>query len=334
MRAVTVPTPGGPEALTLADLPDPEPGDGEVVVDVAATAVNRADLLQRMGLYPPPPGASDVLGLECSGTIRSLGAGVEGWSVGDEVCALLSGGGYAEQVVVPAGQLMRVPKGVPLTTAAALPEVASTVWSMVFMVGHLRAGETLLVHGGAGGIGTCAIQLAVAAGARVFATAGSPDKLELCRTLGAERAISYREEAASGGPLWVEVLREAGGADVILDNMAAKYLEHNVHALATEGRLVIIGMQGGTKGSLDVGTLMAKRGAVVAATLRARPAVEKAAICRAVEEHVWPLVEAGTLQAIVGKELALDDVVEAHALMESGEHTGKILLTVERKGPS
>jgi putative PIG3 family NAD(P)H quinone oxidoreductase len=322
MRAVTVPTPGGPEALTLADLPDPEPGEGEVVVDVAATAVNRADLLQRMGLYPPPPGASDVLGLECSGTIRSLGAGVEGWTVGDEVCALLSGGGYAEQVVVPAGQLMRVPDGVPLTTAAALPEVACTVWSMVFMVGHLRAGETLLVHGGAGGIGTCAIQLAVAAGARVFATAGTPDKLELCRTLGAERAISYRDED------FVEVLREAGGADVILDNMAAKYLERNVHALATEGRLVIIGMQGGTKGTLDVGALMTKRAAVVAATLRARPTAEKAAICRAVEEHVWPLVEAGSLRATVGKELSLDDVVEAHALMESGEHTGKIVLRV------
>ena len=322
MRAVTVPTPGGPDALTIADLPDPEPGEGEVVVDVAATAVNRADLLQRMGLYPPPPGASDVLGLECSGTIRSLGAGVEGWSVGDEVCALLSGGGYAEQVVVPAGQLMRVPEGVPLTTAAALPEVACTVWSMVFMVGHLGAGETLLVHGGAGGIGTCAIQLAVAAGARVFATAGSPEKLELCRTLGAERAISYRDED------FAEILREAGGADVILDNMAAKYLERNVDALATEGRLVIIGMQGGTKGNLDVGTLMAKRGAVVAATLRARPAGEKAAICRAVEEHVWPLVEAGRVRATVGKELALDDVVEAHALMESGEHTGKILLLV------
>jgi putative PIG3 family NAD(P)H quinone oxidoreductase len=328
MRAVTVPTPGGPEALTVAELPDPEPADGEVVVDVVATAVNRADLLQRQGFYPPPPGASDVLGLECSGTIRSVGPGVEGWSVGDEVCALLSGGGYAEQVVVPAGQLMRVPDGVPLVEAAALPEVACTVWSMVFMVAHLQPGDRLLVHGGAGGIGTFAIQLAATLGARVFTTAGSPEKLELCRSLGAERAISYRDEAASGVPLWVEVLRDAGGADVILDNMGAKYLGRNVSALATEGRLVVIGMQGGTKGEVDLGALMGKRGALVAATLRARPTEEKAAICRAVEEHVWPLVAAGKVNATVGVELSLDDVAEAHALMESGQHTGKILLRI------
>jgi putative PIG3 family NAD(P)H quinone oxidoreductase len=320
MRAVTVPTPGGPEVLTLSDLPDPEPGPGEVVVDVVATAVNRADLLQRRGFYPPPPGASEVLGLECSGRVRSVGAGVEGWSVGDEVCALLAGGGYAEQVVVPAGQLMHVPTGVPLDLAAALPEVACTVWSNVFMVAHLQAGEILLVHGGAGGIGTFAIQLATALGSRVFATAGSEEKLELCRSLGAERAISYRDED------WVAVLQEAGGADVVLDNMGAKYLERNVSALATQGRLVIIGMQGGTKGELDIGALMAKRGAVIATTLRARPAEEKAAICRSVEEHVWPLVESGEVRATVGAELGLADVAEAHALMEAGSHTGKILL--------
>jgi putative PIG3 family NAD(P)H quinone oxidoreductase len=322
MRAVTVPTPGGPDALTLADLPDPVAGEGEVVVDVVATAVNRADLLQRRGFYPPPPGASEILGLECSGRIRSIGAGVEGWSVGDEVCALLSGGGYAEQVVVPAGQLMRVPEGVPVETAAALPEVACTVWSNVFMVARLRPDETLLVHGGAGGIGTFAIQLAAALGARVFATAGSAEKLELCRSLGAERAISYRDED------FVEILREIGGADVILDNMGGKYLGPNVAALATEGRLAIIGMQGGTKGELDVGALMTKRAAVVATTLRARPVGEKSAICRAVEEHVWPLVEAGKVRPTVGAELALDDVSKAHALMEAGEHTGKILLRV------
>jgi putative PIG3 family NAD(P)H quinone oxidoreductase len=244
------------------------------------------------------------------------------------VCALLSGGGYAEQVVVPSGQLMRVPEGVPLETAAALPEVACTVWSNVFMVARLRPDETLLVHGGAGGIGTFAIQLAAALGARVFATAGSAEKLELCRTLGAERAISYRDEAAPGTPLWVEIVREVGGADVILDNMGAKYLGPNVAALATEGRLAIIGMQGGTKGELDVGALMAKRAAVVATTLRARPVSEKSAICGAVEEHVWPLVEAGKVRPMVGAELALDQVSEAHALMEAGEHTGKILLRV------
>jgi putative PIG3 family NAD(P)H quinone oxidoreductase len=326
MRAVTVPTPGGPEALVVGELPDPEPGPGEVVLDVVATAVNRADLLQRQGFYPPPPGASDVLGLECSGTVRAVGPDVEGWSVGDEACALLSGGGYAEQVLVPAGQLMRVPDGVPLAVAGALPEVACTVWSNVFMVAHLQPGETLLVHGGAGGIGTFAIQLAAALGARVFATAGSEEKLELCRSLGAERAISYRDEAASGDPLWVEVLGEAGGADVILDNMGAKYLDPNIRALATSGRLVVIGMQGGTRGELDLSRLLAKRGAVIATTLRARPTAEKAAICRAVEEHVWPLVEAGKVRPVVGAELSLDDVAEAHALMEAGTNTGKILL--------
>jgi putative PIG3 family NAD(P)H quinone oxidoreductase len=322
MRAVTAPTPGGPEALTLVDLPDPEPGPGEVVLDVIATAVNRPDVLQRMGLYAPPPGATDVLGLECSGIIRSVGDDVEGWSVGDEVCALLAGGGYAEQVVVPAGQLMHVPDGVPLAVAASLPEVACTVWSNVFMLAHLREGETFLVHGGAGGIGTFAIQLAVAVGARVFATAGSEDKLELCRTLGAERAINYRDED------FVEVLLDAGGADVILDNMGAKYLSRNVAALATEGRLVIIGMQGGVRAELDIDALMGKRAAVIATRLRPRPAEEKFAICRAVEEHVWPLVAAGKVRPIVSAEIALADVAEAHALIDGRDHTGKILLRI------
>jgi putative PIG3 family NAD(P)H quinone oxidoreductase len=320
MRAVIVPTPGGPEVLTIGDLPDPEPGPGEVVVDVVATAVNRADLLQRKGFYPPPPGASETLGLECSGRIRSVGPDVEGWRPGDEVCALLAGGGYAEQVLVPAGQLMSVPEGVPLAVAGALPEVACTVWSNVFMVAQLQPGETLLVHGGAGGIGSFAIQLAVALGARVFATAGSTEKLELCRSLGAERAISYRDED------FVEVLQQAGGADVVLDNMGASYLNRNVAAMSTQGRLAIIGMQGGTKGELDVAALMAKRGAVVATTLRARPPGEKAAICRAVEQHVWPLVATGEVKPILGAELTLDDVAKAHALMDAGDHTGKILL--------
>lgn len=328
MRAVTVPAPGGPEALIVADVPDPVAGPGEVVLDVVATAVNRADVLQRQGFYPPPPGASELLGLECSGRVRSVGDGVEGWSVGDEACALLAGGGYAEQVAVPAGQLMRVPEGVPLAVAGALPEVACTVWSNVFMLAHLRAGETLLVHGGAGGIGTFAIQLATALGARVVATAGTAEKLALCRTLGAEQAISYRDETESGTPRWVEVLTDAGGADVILDNMGAAYLRSNVTALATNGRLVIIGMQGGTKGELDVSALMRKRAAVIAATLRARPIEEKAAICRAVEEHVWPLVAEGRVRPTVGAEIALDDVAKAHALMDAGEHTGKILLRV------
>jgi putative PIG3 family NAD(P)H quinone oxidoreductase len=326
MRAVIAPAPGGPEALVVAELPDPEPGPREVVLDVVASAVNRADLLQRMGFYPPPPGASDVLGLECSGRVRALGEGVTGWSVGDEACALLAGGGYAEQVVVPAGQLLRIPAGVPLATAASLPEVAATVWSNVFMVAHLQPDEVFLVHGGAGGIGTFAIQLATAFGARVFTTTGTAEKQQLCLDLGAERAISYRDEDAPGVPSWVATLREAGGAGVILDNMGAKYLGPNVQALATEGRLVIIGMQGGVKGELDIAGLLAKRGAVIATSLRARPTAEKSAICRAVEEHVWPLVADSRIRTTVGAEFALDDVAGAHALMESGAHTGKILL--------
>lgn len=324
MRAVIVPEPGGPEALVVTDLPDPEPGPGEVVIEVAASAVNRADTLQRQGFYPPPPGASDVLGLECSGRIASVGDGVDGWSVGDECCALLSAGGYAERVAVPAGQVMPLPEGIDVGTAAALPEVACTVWSNLFMAAGLRQGERLLVHGGAGGIGTFAIQLAAAFGVEVFATAGSPEKLELCRRLGAQRAIDYHDED------FVAVLTDAGGADVVLDNMGASYLGRNVSALATEGRLVIIGMQGGSKGELDIGALLRKRGAVIATSLRARPAAEKSAICASVVEHVWPLVRQGQILPMVGKEYALEHVSDAHRLMEEGGHTGKILLRTGR----
>jgi putative PIG3 family NAD(P)H quinone oxidoreductase len=324
MRAVIAPEPGGPDALVLAELPDPQPGPGEVVVEVVASAVNRADLLQRQGFYPPPPGASDVLGLECAGRVSAVGPEVTGWSEGDEVCALLSGGGYAELVAVPSGQLMPVPAGLDLVAAASLPEVACTVWSNVFMVAGLRAGETFLVHGGAGGIGTFAIQLAAALGARVFATAGSAQKRDLCRDLGAERAIDYHAED------FVEVLTEVGGADVVLDNMGAKYLGRNVAALATEGRLVVIGMQGGARGELDLGVLMRKRAAVVATSLRARPTAEKAAICAAVVEHVWPLVSDGSIRTVVHEEIALADVATAHRLMEEGGHAGKIVLTTGR----
>lgn len=320
MRAVIVTDPGGPEALEVTELPDPEPGPGEVVLDVVASAVNRADVLQRQGNYPPPKGASEVLGLECSGRVAAVGEGVEGWQVGDEACALLAGGGYAEKVAVPAGQLMPVPEGVDLATAASIPEVACTVWSNLFMVAALRPGERLLVHGGAGGIGSFAIQVATALGARVFATAGSPEKRELCTSLGAERAIDYREED------FVEILKETGGADVILDVMGAKYLGRNVQALATEGRLVIIGMQGGTKAELDIATLLRKRGAVIATSLRARPVNEKASICATVVEHVWPLYAAGSLRTQVTEEFPLDRVAEAHQLMESGRASGKILL--------
>src|SRR3954447_19482265 len=324
MRAVIAPDPGGPEALVVADLPDPVPGRGEVVIAVTATAVNRADTLQRQGFYPPPPGASDVLGLECSGTVASVGAGVDGWSPGDEVCALLAGGGYAERVLVPAGQVMPVPAGVDLVTAGALPEVACTVWSNVFMVAGLQRDETLLVHGGAGGIGSFAIQPAHALGAGVVTTAGSPEKLEVCRSLGADVAVSYREQD------FVEEVRsatEGGGADVILDNMGAKYLGRNIDALATEGRLVVIGMQGGSKGELDLGVLMRKRGAVIATSLRARPAEEKAAICSSAVEHVWPLVADGSVKTLVHTKLPLEEAEEAHRIMEASDHIGKIILT-------
>ncbi|CAM3749271.1 NAD(P)H-quinone oxidoreductase [Nocardioides zeicaulis] len=322
MRAVVAAGTGGPEVLSVGEVADPTPGPGEVVVDVVATAVNRADTLQRQGFYPPPPGASEVIGLECSGRVSALGEGVEGWSVGDEVCALLAGGGYAERVAVPVGQVMPVPSGVSLVEAAALPEVAATVWSNVFMTAHLAKGERFLVHGGAGGIGTMAIQLAAARGAEVYATGGSPEKLELCRTLGATRAISYRDED------FVEVLEEAGGADVVLDNMGAKYLGRNVAALATGGRLVIIGMQGGAKGELDINALLRKRASVTATSLRARPRDEKAAICCGVVENVWPLVSSGQVRPIVENTMPLEDVARAHALMDEGGHSGKIVLTL------
>jgi len=324
MRAVIAPDPGGLDALVVADLPDPTPGPGEVVVAMRATAVNRADTLQRQGFYPPPPGASDVLGLECAGVVAELGPDVDGWAVGDEVCALLAGGGYGERVLVPAGQLMPVPAGVDLVTAGALPEVACTVWSNVFMIAGLQQGETLLVHGGGGGIGTFAIQLAHALGARVITTAGSEAKLGLCRALGADVAINYREQD------FVEEVRAAtdgAGVDVILDNMGASYLGRNVEALATEGRLVVIGMQGGTKAELDLGVLLRKRGAVIATSLRARPVEEKAAICASVAEHVWPLVADGSVRTLVHATLPLDEVREAHRIMEASEHSGKIVLT-------
>ncbi|WP_282696407.1 NAD(P)H-quinone oxidoreductase [Streptomyces sp. CC208A] len=323
MHAITIPEPGGPEALVWAEVPDPVPGEGEVLVEVVASAVNRADVLQRQGFYNPPPGSSPYPGLECAGRIAALGPGVSGWSVGDEVCALLVGGGYAQRVAVPAGQLLPVPKGVDLATAAALPEVACTVWSNIFMSALLRPGETLLVHGGGSGIGTMAIQLGKAVGARVAVTAGSPEKLARCAELGADVLIDYRAQD------FVGELREAtdgAGADVILDIMGAKYLDRNVQALAVNGRLVVIGLQGGVKGELNLGALLAKRAAVMATTLRARPLQEKAAIVAAVREHVWPLVEAGTVRPVVDRTLPMPEAAKAHRVLESGAHVGKVLL--------
>ena len=324
MKAITIPESGGPEALVLSDVDSPEPRAGEVLVRVVAAGVNRADSMQRQGFYPPPPGESEVPGLEVSGTVEALGPGVEGWAVGDEVCALLSGGGYAELVRVPAGQLLPVPRGVSLADAAALPEVVCTVWSNVFLTANLQPGETLLVHGGSSGIGTMAIQLATALGARVAVTAGSAEKLEACRALGADVLVNYREED------FVERVRSATdgvGANVVLDNMGAAYLGRNVEVLATNGRLVVIGLQGGRTGELDLGALLAKRGAVVATSLRARPAAEKAAIVAAVREHVWPLVEDGVVRPVVHSRHPLGSATEAHRELEASGHIGKILLT-------
>ncbi|MFZ4279500.1 NAD(P)H-quinone oxidoreductase [Streptomyces rhizosphaericola] len=323
MHAITIPEPGGPEALVWAEVPDPVPGDGEVLVEVVASAVNRADALQRQGFYDPPPGASPYPGLECAGRIAALGPGVTGWAVGDAVCALLSGGGYAEKVAVPVGQLLPVPDGVELTVAAALPEVTATVWSNVFLISHLRPGETVLIHGGSSGIGTMAIQLAKAVGARVAVTAGSPEKLARCAELGADILINYREQD------FVEEVREntaGAGADVILDIVGAKYLDRNVQALAVSGRLAIIGLQGGVKGELNLGALLAKRAAVTATSLRGRPLAEKAAIVAAVREHVWPLIADGVVRPVVDRTVPMADAAEAHRVLESSTHVGKVLL--------
>lgn len=307
------------------EVPDPVPGEGEALVEVVAGAVNRADLLQRQGFYDPPPGTSPYPGLECSGRIAELGPGVSGWSVGDEVCALLAGGGYAEKVAVPAGQLLPVPEGIELQQSAALPEVSCTVWSNVFMIAHLRPGETLLVHGGASGIGTMAIQLAKAVGAKVAVTAGSKEKLAYCAELGADVLIDYREQD------FVEEIRTATdgtGADVILDIMGAKYLDRNVKALATNGRLAIIGMQGGVKGELNIATLLGKRAAITATSLRGRPVAEKAAIVAAVREHVWPLIVGGHVRPVVDRELPMSEAAAAHRVLEESGNIGKVLLTL------
>lgn len=323
MHAITIPEAGGPEALVWAEVPDPVPGEGEVLVDVVASAVNRADLLQRQGFYNPPPGSSPYPGLECAGRVTDIGPGVSGWKIGDEVCALLAGGGYAEQVVVPAGQLLPVPDGVDLVTAAALPEVTSTVWSNVFMIAHLRPGETFLVHGGSSGIGTMAIQLAKAVGAKVAVTAGTKEKLDFCAELGADILVNYREQD------FVEEIKKAtdgAGADVILDNMGAKYLDRNVQTLAANGRLAIIGMQGGVKGELNIGALLNKRAAVTATSLRGRPAQEKASIVAAVREHVWPLIATGHVRPIVDQTVPMSDAAAAHRVLEESNHIGKVLL--------
>lgn len=325
MQAVTFSEPGGPEVLRVTQVPDPSPGPGEVLVDVVASGVNRADLLQRQGHYPPPPGTSPVLGLECSGRIAALGEGVHGWQVGDEVAALLAGGGYAEQVVVPVGQLMPLPQGVGLVEAAALPEAVCTVWSNVVGVAGLAEGETLLVHGGGSGIGTMAIQLARLVGARTVVTCGSARKVDACLTLGADVAVNYREQD------FVAAVKEATGgrgADVVLDVIGARYLDQNLRSLATEGRLVVIGLQGGTRAELDLGRLLSQRLSVHGTTLRSRSTEDKAAIVKTVVEQVWPAVQDRRVLPVVDRVLPWERAAEAHRVLAEGENIGKVLLQV------
>jgi putative PIG3 family NAD(P)H quinone oxidoreductase len=327
MRAVYITEPGGPEVLEVREVDSPVPGQGEVVIDVVAAGLNRADVQQRRGFYPPPPGASEVPGLEVSGRIAGFGPGVtKAFSIGDKVVALLAGGGYAEKVAVPAEQVLRIPDGVDVVTAAALPEIAATVYSNLIMTAQLQAGETVLIHGATGGIGTMAIQLAKAFGAKVATTAGTGEKVGTAKAfLGADIAINYKEED------FPESLRRqngGNGADVILDVVGAKYLAQNVDALADYGRLVVIGLQGGAKGELDLGLLLKKRAAVVATALRPRPVAEKGAIMNAVRESVWPLISDGRIRPLVAKTFPLDQVQAAHEYFDSGDHVGKVLLVI------
>lgn len=323
MKAVQIREPGGPESLVLTEVPDPRPGPGEVVIAVAAAGINRADAMQRRGLYPPPPGASPLPGLEVSGRIDALGPDTEGFAVGDEVCALLSGGGYAERVAVDQRLVLPIPSGVDLADAAGLPEVAATVWSNVFDIAGLTSGETLLVHGGSGGIGTFAIQLAVAKGAKVLTTARSGNAAAL-RDLGAELVVDYRDQDFAA-----EVAAHTGdrGADVILDHLGASYLDRNLASLAMNGRIVIISLQGGAKTEFNLAKLMAKRASLTATTLRSRPITERAAIIEAVRREVWPLVEEGRVTPVIAHRLPLERAAEAHRLLDEGGYLGKILLT-------
>jgi len=316
------------DQLIWQEVPDPVPQGDEVLIKVSAAGVNRADLLQAAGKYPPPPGASEILGMEASGTIAEVGASVTRWSVGQQVCALLAGGGYAEYVAVPAGQVMPVPDTVELHHAAALPEVACTVWSNLAMIAHLSAGQVVLIHGGASGVGTHGIQVARALDSRVAVTAGSTAKLDLCRELGAEITINYRDED------FVERVRaetDGAGADVILDIMGAAYLDRNVDALAADGRLVVIGMQGGTTGELNLGKLVVKRAGVIGSALRGRPVYgpgSKSAIVDEVVANVWPMVSDGRVRPVIGAEFPIQQAAAAHKLLASGDVSGKVILRV------
>jgi len=323
MQAVVITHAGGPDVLRLEEVPDPVPGPGEVLVEVAAAGLNRADIMQRQGHYPPPPGAPPYPGMECSGRVIELGPEITGWQVGDEVCALLAGGTYAEKVAVPQGQLLPVPERVSLVDAAALPEATCTIQGTVYQMGRLAPGDTFLVHGGAGGIGTFAIQIAKAEGCTVACTSGSPEKLARCRELGADLAVSYRDEDFTDSVL---AFTGGHGADVILDIMGASYLAPNLNALATWGRLVVIATRGGNRGEVDLGLMMQKRASIVAATLRTRTAKEKAEVVAATRVHIWPLISAGKVIPVVHAVLPMAEAAEAHRLLDDGSHVGKILL--------
>jgi putative PIG3 family NAD(P)H quinone oxidoreductase len=320
--AVTIVQPGGPEVLRWTEVPDPVPGRNEVLIDVHASAVNRADLLQRQGLYPPTPGAPPWPGLECSGRIATLGEGVLGWSVGDEVCALLGGGGYAEKAVAPVGQLLPVPQAVSLVDAAGLPEVACTVWSNVVNLARLKPGETVLIHGGGSGIGTFAIQLVKALGAKTITTARAT-KHSALKELGADHTIDYSTEDFVAA---TKDRTDGRGAEIILDIMGAAYLTRNLEALATNGRLAIIGLQGGRTGELDLGAMLGKRASITATSLRTRPLAEKAGIVAGVREQVWPLIEKGAVRPVIDRRLPMAQAAEAHRIVEASQHLGKILL--------
>ena len=325
MRAVEITKPGGPDVLVAAERPRPTPSGGEVLIKVAAAGVNRPDVMQRMGHYPPPPGITDIPGLEVAGVIEQIGDGVTGWRVGDSVCALVAGGGYAEYCVAPAPQCLPIPANVDFVHAAAIPETFFTVWTNVFERGRLKAGESLLIHGGTSGIGTTAIQLAKALGSRVFATAGSAEKCAACERLGAERAINYRDVD------FVTAIKESTGGkgvDVILDMIGGDYVPRDMDALAMDGRLVSIAVQGGVKAQINILTLMQKRLTLTGSTLRTRPVAEKGAIAAALKQHVWPLLESGAVSPVIHATFPLRDAAEAHRVLESGAHVGKLVLVV------
>jgi len=325
MLAIEIRTPGGPEVLTPVERPDPVPSDGEVLIAVEAAGVNRPDLMQRRGAYPPPPGASDLPGLEVAGTVAAVGPGVDGWRVGDPVCALLAGGGYATRAVAPVQQCLPIPRGLDMVSAAAIPETFYTVWTNLFDRARLRAGETVLVHGGTSGIGTTAIQLASARGSRVFATAGSDQKCRACEALGAECGINYRTEDFVEA---VMALTKGRGVDVILDMVGGPYVARNLSALATEGRLSQIAVMSGEAAAVDFRRVLTRRLTITGSTLRPRTPSEKGVIADALRREVWPLLESGRVKPVIFRTFPLVQASEAHRLMESGEHIGKIVLVV------